>query len=1152
MMISPQGYMEQHKDKPLEELVKERNKLIEKLNEYEAENILNIKQQKNIGIIIDPSPEVRYSCYNEYLNAITDLIIERQNERTDKTPIDNKKKTDDITAGVLGFVIGDCLGVPVEFKNRYWLKSNPVKDMLEKGSHFQPKGTWSDDTSMVLATMHSLIKLRGYSNNSFYDMADKFVKWYKEGLYTPNGEAFDIGNTTRTALDKFIVNRNKECGEGSLYDNGNGSLMRILPLAYYFYKTNIELEQRKSITFEVSSITHSHIMSKYACLMYVEYLLNILKGTDKYEAYKLMVKAIGELLKSEEKQNKKIISEAYKRILNGKIDKLKEDDIKSSGYVVDTLESVLWIVLNSKEYKESVLEAVNLGDDTDTVGALAGGLLGAIYGYDSIPVEWINLVIRKNEILEICRSWETTKFNTSEDYITIGGEILVENDASKYTLLYEALKKYRDYHKGLNLTDKKKVEEYAFQIVKELFEIKILCRNYDEITRVTVCELKESNDKKTDINKLNVLECLSLITVIQRESYWDGGYTEVFYEYTENEILPLLINRILDIIELTFKITLVLVVLFYYTLVEKGQEAKLNDSLKILKTDEIRNPKFLFKEGIEAKNYYNDFQKLTDDEYEIVKVRTVEVLSNYIKKQDHKDLDIVYNDDSLLDLAFEITTGDNKPKLNREELLNKLREHKATNRNEDRINSYILSGLDLIENELNKNSSANDEYALSVRQKFVLDEFDRYVNENKYELAYYDIEDFIEGAEYTADRYETPKFEYSKYISLKEAKILMSMINKLKKELDTKSTSSDKEMELKIRHTNWSMIGPNDWTGTEWKIYNDLTVDIEKTYNRAENKVEKVKAKLKLEQYNELLKNIAQAKLEDTKIEAFDGDAWEIVQYNNGSEIWKRELGYIYGVKSLENVAQILGNILNGGNKMSFLDKFRKKGKYNTKPENNVPRFVYGVPDVTKYDVEPNDNIPREVYGIPSPSKYDVNPKDNIPEKVYGIKVVDRNADVKRCTKCGCVLKTYIYGKVKGDIDTSKYILGDCIVDEKNPTYHCPNCNTDFDKDIKPIASMLETAIVECVGQDPFFAELIKKYFAEDVKYDDNTAAELLKGVAKDKEIFNEFTKYLVKKNYDIDNAIKVDGISAKDLAEKNPKKTAIEVYAMMSKFKNK
>lgn len=239
---------------------------------------------------------------------------------------------------------------------------------------------------------------------------------------------------------------------------------------------------------------------------------------------------------------------------------------------------------------------------------------------------------------------------------------------------------------------------------------------------------------------------------------------------------------------------------------------------------------------------------------------------------------------------------------------------------------------------------------------------------------------------------------------------------------------------------------------------------------------------------------------------------------------------------------------------MGFFDKFRKKAKskYDIKPEENVTREVYGIPNASKFDVKCDENIPRIVYGIPNPEKYDVKPKDNIPERVYGIKVVDRNAEMKRCTKCGCVLKTYIYGEVKGDVDTSKYILGGCIIEKDNPKYNCPNCNIDFDNNVKLISSSLENVIIDCVGEDPFWSELIRKYFAEDVKHDEYTAVKLLKSVVKDKELFNEFTKYLVKKSYDIEKPIKVDGITAKDLASKNPNKTAIEVYAMMSKFRNK
>lgn len=136
---------------------------------------------------------------------------------------------------------------------------------------------------------------------------------------------------------------------------------------------------------------------------------------------------------------------------------------------------------------------------------------------------------------------------------------------------------------------------------------------------------------------------------------------------------------------------------------------------------------------------------------------------------------------------------------------------------------------------------------------------------------------------------------------------------------------------------------------------------------------------------------------------------------------------------------------------MKFLDLFRRNNKYNVKPSENVPEFVYGIPDIEKYNVCPDDNVPREVYGIPNPSKYNIEPKENIPEKVYGIKVEDRNTKTFKCKKCGCTLKKYIYGMVANDVDTSKYILGGCIIEKGNPAYHCSNCNIDYDNRLKPI-----------------------------------------------------------------------------------------------------
>lgn len=187
---------------------------------------------------------------------------------------------------------------------------------------------------------------------------------------------------------------------------------------------------------------------------------------------------------------------------------------------------------------------------------------------------------------------------------------------------------------------------------------------------------------------------------------------------------------------------------------------------------------------------------------------------------------------------------------------------------------------------------------------------------------------------------------------------------------------------------------------------------------------------------------------------------------------------------------------------MGFFGKLRKKDKYN---------------------VIPKSNIPREVYGIANPSKYEN-------------EVEDKNVDTKKCPKCGFALVKYIANP-----------------NEKNDsTYYCCNCSIGFNDNLKPIASSLEIAIFECEERDIFFLEVIRRYFAEDVNFDDNTAAELLRSVAKDKELFNEFTReYLINKSYDIKDPIIVCGITAKELASKNPKKSAIEVYAMLSKLKN-
>lgn len=308
--------------------------------------------------------------------------------------------------GVMGLIVGDALGVPVEFKNRLTLKLKPVTDMTGHGTYNQPKGTWSDDSSMTLATLDSL--KRGNINPD--NIMTKFVYWFSNAEYTPYDKIFDIGNTCRIAILEYMKTRNiNNCGRKGESDNGNGSLMRILPICIYLYK-----EQQKENLIEkdiieeihkISALTHAHIRSKIACGLYYFLVKNILNNKDKalndclnlgmkegftfYRNY-LDVQELKEL-------------NLYSRIENVNIFKeIHEENIKSSGYVVDTLEAAIWCLLNTNNYKDCVLKAVNLGGDTDTVAAIAGGLAGLYYGYENIPEEWINILPKKDWIIGLC------------------------------------------------------------------------------------------------------------------------------------------------------------------------------------------------------------------------------------------------------------------------------------------------------------------------------------------------------------------------------------------------------------------------------------------------------------------------------------------------------------------------------------------------------------------------------------------------------------------------------------------------------------------------------------------------------------------------------------------------------------------------------
>ena len=296
-----------------------------------------------------------------------------------------------IYGGIFGFITADALGVPVEFSSRQERNTDPVKEMRAYGTYHQPFGAWSDDSSLMLCLIDAFN--HGFSVEK---LKNNMIRYYTDGAFTPEDKMFDIGMGTANAIQKMIRGvPATECGGNGERDNGNGSLMRILPLG--FVSPFVAQSELLTLSNAVSSLTHRTVRSQLACYFYSVFAGQLFEGRNLNEAYDAAILAV----KNESSHYFDSEKLTFRDVLHKSVIKLDRRRIRSSGYVVDTLEAVLWALFNTKSYEEAVLAAVNLGEDTDTIAALTGGLAGIYYGFDQIPQRWIQTLLKKEMIADM-------------------------------------------------------------------------------------------------------------------------------------------------------------------------------------------------------------------------------------------------------------------------------------------------------------------------------------------------------------------------------------------------------------------------------------------------------------------------------------------------------------------------------------------------------------------------------------------------------------------------------------------------------------------------------------------------------------------------------------------------------------------------------
>lgn len=306
-----------------------------------------------------------------------------------------------ITTALLGLSVADAIGVPVEFQTRAELDKNPVTDIRGYGTYHQPPGYFSDDSSLAFGLAESLATGRF----DLEDQAKRLINYKASGYWTPNNNMFDIGMTTSRSIENLgvLLSKGREAELPNLHqqaterDNGNGALMRIFPL--YAYLRDRPVAEWFAPIWQHSALTHGHIRSACCCFLYLRFCNHLIEKEPKEKALELARRELLDFLMVANLPIEEL--DALATLIQADFSTLARTQVQGNGYVVQCLEAALWSIFNADNYRDTVLQAVNLGEDTDTTACVAGAPAALLYGVAGIPENWLAALVRREDIIDL-------------------------------------------------------------------------------------------------------------------------------------------------------------------------------------------------------------------------------------------------------------------------------------------------------------------------------------------------------------------------------------------------------------------------------------------------------------------------------------------------------------------------------------------------------------------------------------------------------------------------------------------------------------------------------------------------------------------------------------------------------------------------------